>query len=78
MPKTEPCGNLPVSGINVSAFYCHLHMAWTAYVITHLQDGGDDVTVIQDHSMQFGPFDTEDDVKAWMLRAVMAMDDLLP
>jgi hypothetical protein len=29
-------------------------------------------------SMSFGPFDTEDDVKAWMLRALLGMDDLLP
>jgi hypothetical protein len=76
MSSTEPCGSLPVSGINVSAFYCHHHLAWSANVVTHHQGGGDDVQVLHQQSMQFGPFDSEDDVRAWMLRAVLGMDDL--
>ncbi len=76
--SSEPCGSLPVSGINVSAFYCHAHGAWSAHVITHYQAGGDDLEVLHQQSMRFGPFDSEDEVRAWMLRAVLAMDDLTP
>jgi hypothetical protein len=76
--STEPCGALPISGINVSAFFCHTHGAWSAHVVTHRQGGGDDVQVLHQQAMRFGPFDTEDEVRAWMLRALLAMDDLLP
>jgi hypothetical protein len=78
MPSTEPCGSLPVSGINVSAFYCYEHMAWSAHVIVHRHDGLEDITILHDQSMRFGPFDSEDEVRGWMLRAVLGMDDLLP
>ncbi len=74
----EPCGGLPTSGINVSAFYCHHHMAWTAYVTTHVERDGEQLDIVHQESMRFGPFDTEGEVHAWMLRALMAMDDLLP
>ncbi len=67
-----------MSGINVSAFYCHRHLAWLGYVTTHVQRDGDRLDVIHQSTMQFGPFDTEDDVRAWMLRALLGMDDLLP
>jgi hypothetical protein len=76
MSSSEPCGSLPVSGINVSAFFCHHHMAWSANVITHYQAGAEDTEVLHQAFMRFGPFDHEDEVRAWMLRAVLAMDDL--
>jgi hypothetical protein len=67
-----------VSGINVSAFYCHHHMAWSASVISHHQTAAEDVKITHSQAMSFGPFDSEDEVRGWMLRAVLAMDDLLP
>ncbi len=76
--STEPCGSLPVSGINVSAFYCHHHMAWSACVQTYTQQREGHLEEHTSESMRFGPFDSEDEVRAWMLRAVLAMDDLLP
>jgi hypothetical protein len=78
MDQQHPCGSLPVSGISVSAFYCHHHQAWWATSMSHLQTSEFDLEVTASASMSFGPFDTEDDVKAWMLRALLGMDDLLP
>jgi hypothetical protein len=78
MPQLEPCGSLPVTGINVSAHYCVHHQAWSTNVQTWRQVDGRDVELTHSQSMSFGPFDTEDEVRAWMLRAVLAMDDLLP
>jgi hypothetical protein len=51
-------------------------MAWSANVITHYQAGAEDTEVLHQAFMRFGPFDHEDEVRAWMLRAVLAMDDL--
>jgi hypothetical protein len=67
-----------VSGINVSAFYCHHHQAWSACVQTFLQQSEGSLAELHSDSIRFGPFDSEDEVRAWMLRAVLAMDDLLP
>jgi hypothetical protein len=67
-----------VSGINVSAFYCHHHQAWTAHVITHHQTDQENLITRHEGQMSFGPFDSENEVRAWMLRALLAMDDLLP
>jgi hypothetical protein len=53
-------------------------MAWTAYVTTHVERDGEQLDIVHQESMRFGPFDTEGEVHAWMLRALMAMDDLLP
>jgi hypothetical protein len=78
MPQQEPCGSLPVSGINISAFYCHHHQAWSASVMSHHQTTEENVSLLESERMSFGPFDSEDEVRAWMLRAVLAMDDLLP
>lgn len=37
----EPCGNLPVYGLNLSVYHCHLHGStwWNGYVYT--QEGED-------------------------------------
>jgi hypothetical protein len=67
-----------VSGINVSAFYCHHHQAWSASTSSYRQDGDKAMTLVGQASMSFGPFDSEDEVRAWMLRAVLAIEDLLP
>jgi len=78
MRSSEPCGSLPVTGINVSAHYCVVHQAWSTSVQTWRELDGADLELLHSARMSFGPFDTEEDVRAWMLRAVMAMDDLLP
>ncbi len=73
----EPCGALPISGINVSAVYCHTHQAWSAHVQTFWERNTGDPTTTHSESIRFGPFDTEDDVRAWLLRALLCVDDLL-
>ncbi len=78
MTTQHPCPSLPVTGINVGAAYCVHHQAWSTSVQTWRQKDGEDVEMTHAESMSFGPFDTEEDVRAWMLRAVLAMDDLLP
>ena len=78
MPTSEPCGSLPVTTIHVGAHYCHHHMAWTADWFAYRQDEGEDPERIDGGIMRFGPFDTEDEVRAWMLRALLAMEDLTP
>jgi hypothetical protein len=78
MAQIEPCGSLPVTGVNVSAHYCVHHQAWSTAVQTWRQHAGDEVEMTHSATMSFGPFDTEDEVRAWMLRSVLAMDDLLP
>jgi len=74
----EPCGSLPVSSITIGAHYCHHHLAWSATASTWCQSSDEDVEVLHTARMAFGPFDDEDEVRAWMLRALLAMDDLLP
>ncbi len=74
----HPCGSLPVCGLQVSATYCVAHETWTATVYRWYQ-GGDCGDKVQDlQQMQFGPFDTEEDVRAWILRAILQMSDVLP
>jgi hypothetical protein len=75
---TEPCGSLPTTGINVSAHYCVAHDAWSSHVQTWRHRAGDEVEVTHSQSMRFGPFDDEIEVRGWLLRALLAMDDLLP
>lgn len=62
----HPCGSLPVTGITVSAWFCHHHMAWWAQVTRYTQTGDQDLTVDLSHSEQFGPFDGEDEVRAYI------------
>ncbi len=78
MASSEPCGSLPVTGINLSAHYCVHHQAWSTSVQTWRQHDGGDVELTHSASTSFGPFDQEDEVRAWLLRALLAMDDLLP
>jgi len=74
----EPCGSLPVSGITLSAHYCHHHMAWSAHVQTFRETTGGSPEVLHAESMRFGPFDEEYEVRAWMLRALLALEDVSP
>lgn len=63
----HPCGGLPVTNINVTAFYCHNHQAWWATVDEVLQ--ADEEPEFEHYrSAQFGPFDTTEDVHSWMTR----------
>jgi hypothetical protein len=76
--STEPCGSLPVATIDVSATYCVVHQAWSAISMTTRQTADDDICVEASAKMSFGPFDDEDEVRAWMLRALLAMEDVKP
>ena len=78
MGHGEPCGSLPVTGVAVSAFYCHVHMAWHAIVSEHIQTGEDDVQSIRSEHMRFGPFDQPAEVLAWMKRALDVSEIFLP
>ncbi len=63
--STEPCGSLPVTGINLSVSYCHHHMAWSAVTTTHHQTTDADVMVLHSATATFGPFDSWADVRDW-------------
>ena len=78
MGHGEPCGSLPVTGIAVSAFYCHVHMAWHAIVSEHIQTAEDAMQSIRSEHMRFGPFDQAGEVKDWMVRALEVSDLFLP
>lgn len=62
----EPCGSVPTDGINVSAYYCHHHQAWTAWVSAHTQTGEDEFSFGDHIRQEFGPFDTVTEVLAWI------------
>lgn len=63
----HPCGNLPVTGLSVSLWYCHHHQAWWACVDEYLQDRGDP-EYESCRATQFGPFDSTEDVFIWVSR----------
>jgi hypothetical protein len=64
--STEPCGSLPVTNWDVSVSYCHHHMAWHARCATWHQTSDEDLRVIHTEHATFGPFDSWDDVAAWV------------
>jgi hypothetical protein len=78
MLSSEPCGSLPVVTFSVSAHYCEHHMAWSCSWMAYREVDADRPERLGGATMRFGPFDREDEVRAWMLRAVLAMDDLTP
>jgi len=74
--SAEPCGSLPVTTFNVSAHYCEHHMAWTANYSVSRQSDEDDLLVIHSEHRSWGPFDTPDDVHAWLAARVWRVLDL--
>lgn len=66
MTDHHPCGAVPVSGVTASAYYCHHHMAWFAAVASYDQTGADDLEHVRSESLDFGPFDSIDDVRRWL------------
>lgn len=65
MPTRHPCGGLPVRQTAVTLWYCPHHMAWWGSLTVYAQDGDDELEVVYERSMEFGPFDTPADVLAW-------------
>jgi len=63
----HPCGNLPVSGLSIALWYCHHHQAWWGHVDEYLQDDGDPEYESLS-SIEFGPFDSPEDVYLWASR----------
>ena len=78
MGSKEPCGSLPVAGIVLSAYYCCHHQAWSAGARTFRQTSEEELELLHEASMSFGPFDEEYEVRAWMLRALLAIEDVSP
>lgn len=78
MPTGEPCGALPITHFGLSAHYCHTDMAWSCDWMAYREVADGHVERLTGALMRFGPFDTPDDVRAWMLRCLVGLEDLLP
>ncbi len=78
MPTSEPCGVAPVTHFNLSAHYCHTDMAWSCDWMAYREDVDGTMGYLNGALMRFGPFDTPEDVRAWMLRCLLQLEDLLP
>lgn len=61
----HPCGNVPVSFAQVTAYYCHHHQAWCVDVQAWTEVGDEAEGGYSRHS-EFGPFDTQEDVARWV------------
>lgn len=61
----HPCGSLPVSGVHVSVWYCHHHLAWWATVSSTHQSAQEPIERAG-FEMEWGPFDTFEDVTSWI------------
>jgi hypothetical protein len=66
MAEHHPCGNVPVSGVSASAWYCHHHQAWWGSVTSYDQHGADDLEHVHHAATQFGPFDTRGEVSTFL------------
>ncbi len=78
MPTSEPCGVLPVTHFSLSAHYCHQDLAWSCDWMSYKEQADGRFDRLDGGVMRFGPFDTAEDVRAWMLRCLLQLEDLLP
>ena len=67
MPSTEPCGSLPVVTVTSSAHFCEHHQAWSASTSTWRMVGEEDLQLLSSERASFGPFDSWEDVSAWLV-----------
>jgi hypothetical protein len=49
-------------------------MAWTGHVDRYEQTSESDLVVTDSASMAFGPFDSADDVRQWIVRVLLVTD----
>lgn len=69
---TGPCGSLPVTTWNFQVTYCHHHMAWQFGLGVWMDTGTDVPTLIDSIEVPFGPFDSEADVRSYVVEALSA------
>ena len=69
----HPCGSLPVTGIALSAWYCHHHQAWFAMASAYIEESGDVIRPLRHREREFGPFDNEADMQQWMVKQLLLM-----
>jgi hypothetical protein len=67
----EPCGSLPVTNLNASASYCHHHMAWHAIMMITHQSTNEEIKITHSERATFGPFDSWEDVEAWLIERML-------
>lgn len=60
------CPALPVTGVSVSAWYCHHHLAWHAMSSRYTQGAEESISPEGGNECSFGPFDDAYDVISWM------------
>ncbi len=70
MNPLHPCGNLPVSGLTLSVWYCHHHQAYFAIRSRYTQTNDVDLVSDEYDRIEWGPFDTWDDVVDWTMCAL--------
>lgn len=64
----HPCGALPVHTISAHAWYCEHHMAWWASVSRWVEAADEHLEVLDQKTMEFGPFDTPEEVRDFLMR----------
>lgn len=63
----HPCGSIPVTSLSVGLFYCHHHQAWFGHIYEVVENGGEPGYEAY-RDVEFGPFDTTEDVYTWAIR----------
>ncbi len=69
--STEPCGSLPVTTWSAMVSYCHHHLAWHGTVSTAHQTSESEIALVHTGQITFGPFDSWEDVAAWIQEQVL-------
>jgi len=65
----HPCGSLPVSGLSLGVWYCHHHQAFFATMMVYTERDGDEPERVAGGNVEWGPFDTPEDVQRWIADA---------
>ena len=63
---SHPCGSLPVRGWTLSLWWCEHHQAYWAAATSYRQDRADTFLDTDHERVEFGPFDSPEDVERWL------------
>jgi hypothetical protein len=66
---SHPCGALPVSGFSLGVWYCHHHQAFFAHASGYEERAKGVLDPTLAAAVEFGPFDTLEDVHGWIRRS---------
>lgn len=73
MHQDHPCGAVPVSGINLSAWWCWHHQCWYLAASSYTQTGADAIEDAPYWALSLGPFDGATDVARELLGKLVDM-----